>query len=111
VLKVRKLLSASRLQVQQSSIEFNVNSSIDELQSKSELDIERDTAMRWGSRSAGAYVLAELSDDPEDRERWLLAAERYRHESIHHAVLVDDEPNLVKQICVKLEEYRFRVLF
>jgi hypothetical protein len=53
-------------------------------------DIERSTALTWGSRAAAAFAEAQVEPDDKVRLQWLWDGENYRQEAIEHAAMVED---------------------
>lgn len=69
-----------------------------ELLDKSLLDIERATAITWGSRAAASMDLAKQTKTVGERNRRLREAENYRQEALEHAAMTEDIPFLRKLI-------------
>jgi len=82
-----------------------VADAIAEFQQKTERDIERETAIKWGARALAAYHLFEDGYEPD----WLLRAEDHYHEAMEHAALVFDHGETVRQIQLDIEPTRKRV--
>lgn len=78
--------------------ELNVPKALEEVQSKSTEEINRDTAYTWGSRAAACFELAEKANDEKEKDRLLARALDFRHESLEHASLVEDGGKLVGEI-------------
>lgn len=74
---------------------FDVDSAILELKTKSIMDIQKETAYKWASRSIASYKLGNNKD-----------AEEYRHEALEHAALVDDSGGLLKEISSEINKFR-----
>lgn len=72
-----------------------------ELRQKTIIDIERETAIKWGDRAAAAYGLAAKSEG-DRRMQWLNDATNYRQESIEHAAMTGDI-GLLKEITRELD--------
>jgi hypothetical protein len=53
-------------------------------------DIERKTAITWGSRAAAAFAEAQVEPDEKVRLQWLWDGENYRQEALEHAAMVED---------------------
>jgi hypothetical protein len=86
--------------------EAAVGDAIAEFQSKTERDIERETAIRWGARALAAYLLYE-----DNRKRdWLLLGDDYYHEAVEHGALVFDHGETARQIQLQIEPVRKRML-
>jgi len=56
---------------------------LEELQAKTLLTVQYETAITWGGRALAAYAMYSNSGSLQD----LLAAEEYAHESLEHAAL------------------------
>jgi hypothetical protein len=61
-----------------------------ELRKKSLLEIERATAITWGSRAAACYDLAGETKEEATRSARLQEAMNYRQEAIEHAAMTED---------------------
>lgn len=81
---------------------FDARAARREVLSKSEADIERETALKWASRALACYALFEETRAP----KWLLRAEDYRHEALEHAATAGDGGRLVGQVQSRLDEVR-----
>ncbi len=75
-----------------------------ELQHKTLLEIERETAKTWGARAAAAFELASSSSGVQ-RAKWLSDAENYRQESLEHAAMTGDI-KFIEQVLDDLESVR-----
>lgn len=65
---------------------FDLPPAREEMKTKSDVDIEVETAYKWGARSVACYEMFKETDDT----KWLLKAEDYRHETLEHAALAKD---------------------
>jgi len=66
---------------------FDVRGALEEVLTKSEGLIQRETAYKWASRAIACYTLY-----AENQElHWALRAEEYRHEAIEHAAVAEDD--------------------
>ncbi len=72
-----------------------------ELEHKTLLEIERETAETWGARAAAAFEFAAKATG-EKRAHWLADAENYRQESLEHAAMTGDI-RFIEQILNDLE--------
>lgn len=77
-----------------------------EFQSKTEKDIERETAIKWGARALAAYMLFEENFELD----WLLRAEDHYHEAMEHAALIFDHGETARQIQLDIQPARKRAL-
>jgi len=66
---------------------LDTKGAIQEILSKSEGQIQRETAYKWASRAMACYWLYGRSGDMS----WALRAEEYRHEAIEHAAVAEDD--------------------
>jgi hypothetical protein len=83
---------------------FDTSSAMKELKQKSILDIERATAITWGSRASAAFRLAARTPGEEGRH-WLMDGENYRQEALEHAAMTEDLPFL-KRVIAELQQDR-----
>jgi len=81
---------------------FDVATALKEVQTKSDAQIELETALKWGSRSIACYQLYKQTQMPS----WFVRAEDYRHEALEHAALVQDFGASVRSIQSALDRYR-----
>jgi hypothetical protein len=66
---------------------LKINKAKEELKHKSYLEIQRETAWTWASRSAVSYELAIEEKDLHRKVSIFQVAEEYHHEAIEHAAL------------------------
>lgn len=66
---------------------LNVEEAIREVQTKSDKDIETETAYKWASRAIACYLLYKKTGDMQ----FFLRGEEYRHEAIEHGALAGDD--------------------
>jgi hypothetical protein len=85
-------------------MQFDVDAALQELDKKSYQDIQKETAIKWGSRAIAAYLISEKSEEPSESLHWLEMGNEYAHESIEHAALVEDSGALVGEIGSILSE-------
>lgn len=78
-----------------------------ELEKKTLLDIEEETARTWGERAAAAFQIASEKTG-EERTRWVMDAENYRQESLEHAAMTGDM-EFIGKIMKDLDEARREV--
>lgn len=83
---------------------FDVQAALSEVQSKSEADIEKETAVKWGARAVACYLLAKQTG----KLSWLFLAEHYRDEAFEHAALVKDSGSTLAAIQTEVDAYRTR---
>lgn len=65
-----------------------------EVTRKSEVEIERETALKWAARAEACFVQAERTGGAA----WLQRGRDYHHEALEHGALVHDGGRLVGQI-------------
>lgn len=70
-----------------------------EVRTKSDTDIDRETAHKWAGRAVAAFRIASETGDPT----MILRAYDYEHEALEHASLVGDYGKLVGQIQKQIE--------
>lgn len=87
-------------------MELDIETHLNEVQTKSEAEIEYETAQTWASRSAAAYHLVTQVPDLGNKIAWLMRAEDLRHEAVEHSSLADDEGNVLKQLKEVLQPHR-----
>ncbi len=85
---------------------LNVKKALDEVRGKSVEQINAETAWTWGSRAAACYQLASEASNEAEKDKWLMLADDYRHESLEHAALVEDEGKLVGEVSRALNPFR-----
>jgi hypothetical protein len=85
---------------------LNVEKALGEVKGKSEIQINTETAWTWGSRAAASYKLSNETNDPKEKEKWVRLGDAYRHESLEHASLVEDEGKLVGEVYRALAPFR-----
>lgn len=68
-----------------------------EVATKSDRDIERETAQKWTVRAIACYERAAKASGVA-RTKWLMRADDYRHEALEHGALVEDFGKTVAKI-------------
>lgn len=89
---------------------LDVQKALDELKSKSMVDIERSTAQTWGGRAAASYQLAMQSDGMAGRFRHFYEGENYRQEALEHASMAEDGGKLMMQVHDEIDAVRRRAM-
>lgn len=79
---------------------------IKELKQKTQKEIQEQTAITWGNRSAAAFINSKSTGDEQMKLTWFLAGEEYLHESIEHAALMHDDGVFLSKIEKEVEAYR-----
>jgi hypothetical protein len=79
-----------------------------ELKEKSYLEIQKETAWTWASRSAASYDLAIEEKDLCRKVAVFSVAEEFHHEAIEHAALYEDGGALLTEVDKELEPFRER---
>lgn len=67
-------------------MDLDVPTALDEVTSKSDPVIERETSAKWASRAVACYCKFAETGDAE----WLMRAEDYKHEALEHAAMCED---------------------
>jgi hypothetical protein len=80
----------------------------EELKEKSYLDIQKETAWKWASRSAASYELAIEEKDIHRKVAIFQVAEEFYHEAIEHAALYEDCGKLLSELDKELDQYKER---
>lgn len=70
------------------------DTAIAEFQHQTIEDVQRNTAVTWAGRAAGAYHLYVQTG----RMQMLLDAMEYHHEALEHAALVESDPGVLDQV-------------
>lgn len=73
-----------------------------EVRSKTDAQIERETAGKWAARAIACYQ----EHARTGKQSWLLRATSYRDEAIEHAALVGDSGRTVKTIQAEIDRVR-----
>lgn len=73
---------------------LNIKDALQEVLSKSEGQIQRETANKWASRAIACYKLYARTGDL----CWLVRAEEYKHEAVEHAAVADDSLKTLKNL-------------
>jgi hypothetical protein len=81
---------------------FDIESALEEVQSKEEVEIEIETAFKWASRSCACYQLY----DDTDEVKWLLSAASYENEALEHAAMAKDQGSTLKTIEAEIEKHK-----
>jgi hypothetical protein len=82
--------------------EYPIQEALQEVQEKSEEQIEAETATKWAARAMGCFLLFHNSK----QLRWLLQAELMYHEAIEHAAAVKDDGKTVTKILTAMDALR-----
>lgn len=83
-----------------------IKEAMEEIAQKTYVQIQTETAWKWAARAAAAYEMLMLPETEKDKVDWWMEAEEYRHESLEHAALIEDNGNLVQQVQKSLDKYR-----
>jgi hypothetical protein len=73
---------------------LDVESALEEVSSKTDKDIEEETAWKWASRAVACYKNFVATND----KKWLLRVDSYSQEALEHAALVRDGGATVGQV-------------
>ena len=85
---------------------FDIQAALTEVQTKTHVQIERETAYKWASRAIACYILTQQADD-QDPLRWFLDAEDFRHEAVEHAAMSEDNGATLKRVEGEMMPHRF----
>jgi len=85
---------------------LNVEKALGEVKGKTEVMINTETAWTWGSRAAACYKLSNDTNDAKEKEKWVRLGDAYRHESLEHAALAEDDGKLVGEVYKALAPFR-----
>lgn len=85
---------------------LNVEKALGEVKDKTEVQINTETAWTWGSRAAACYKLSNETNDVKEKEKWVRLGDAYRHESLEHAALAEDDGKLVGEVYKALAPFR-----
>src|SRR5688572_20891634 len=86
-------------------VRINVEEGLKELRSKQMIQIERETAIKWGGRAAASFRLAIEAGKLGERVRHLYEGENYRQEALEHASMTEDF-EFMQDIAEQIEEHR-----
>lgn len=65
-----------------------------EVLSKSDTDLEIETAQKWAARAIACFKLYDETSDM----KWILRAESYHQEALEHAALARDDGDTLREI-------------
>lgn len=85
---------------------LNVEKALGEVKDKTEVQINTETAWTWGSRAAACYKLSNETNNAAEKEKWVRLGDAYRHESLEHASLAEDDGKLVGEVSRALAPFR-----
>jgi hypothetical protein len=84
---------------------LKVNEAKEELSKKAYLEIQKETAWKWGSRAAASYELAIEEKDLARKVAIFHIAGEYHHEACEHAALYEDKGKLLVEVETELGPY------
>ena len=87
-------------------MELEVEGAIEEIQSKTNEQIEEETARKWGARACGCYALGIKAEAVGDKLLWLIRGEDFRHEALEHAALIGDRGVFLTELQKTVDEFR-----
>lgn len=90
-------------------IGFDIAEAMKEVKTKTEKQIERETASKWASRAMAVFILAAKEKDPKERCRLLDWGDDLFHEAVEHASLVKDYGKTVGAIQKAVEKYKNKI--
>lgn len=77
---------------------LEVEKAREEILSKTNDQINEETAWTWASRAAAAFVLSKTSETERQREEFRLRGVDLLHEALEHAALVGDDASFLQTI-------------
>ncbi|MEA3189864.1 MAG: hypothetical protein QOD77_446 [Thermoplasmata archaeon] len=89
---------------------LDIQKARDELAGKSMVEIERATALTWGSRAAASFQCSLEARSVHERFRCFYEGENYRQEALEHAAMTEDRGELVGVMHDEIEAIRKRAL-
>ena len=87
---------------------LDIEKGLSELKTKSLVEIERATAITWGSRAVASFQLAMQASGLTQRFRHFNEGETYRQEALEHASMAEDAGKLLLQVHDEIDGYRRR---
>ncbi len=78
-----------------------VDEAVLEVTTKSDLQLEKETAFKWAARAAACFQLYAESEDV----KWLVRGDGYRHEALEHAALACAEGEVVKEVAQAIDGF------
>lgn len=79
---------------------LDIRNAREEVLTKTDADLELETAVKWAGRSIACYKLFDSTNDM----KWLLRAESYYQEALEHAALVRDEGESLREVEAAMTE-------
>lgn len=86
--------------------EIHFEKAVDELQKKTMIDIEWETAQTWGGRAAASFQMACDAADTPTALKHFFQGENFRQEAMEHAAMVEDHGKLVGTVQDEIDEHR-----
>lgn len=88
-------------------VTIDITKSLKEIQSKTHLEIEEDSALSWANRACAAYYLISHGNLlPAEALRRLIEAEEYFGEAVEHAAKFEDMGSLVHQVQIAIKPFQ-----
>lgn len=78
----------------------------EEIEKKSYLEIQKETAWKWASRAAAAFELSIEEKDLKRKVAQYQVAQEFEHEALEHAALYEDSGKLLVQVSKELDPHR-----
>jgi hypothetical protein len=91
-------------------MELDIDSALEELQNKTDKDIERETAYKWSARASAAFILSLNAEDVTAKLNYFIWGEDLFHEAVEHAALYKDGGFLLNDLEFEIEKYRKKAL-
>jgi hypothetical protein len=87
---------------------FDVEAGKKEIQDKSEMQIEMETAINWASRSAASYEMVLSEPDLRSKIERIRNADDFYNEALEHAGSVADNGLFLSKLQPELDQYKKR---
>jgi hypothetical protein len=85
---------------------LDIQAALDELQSRSDSEIEYETSCKWAARAIAAYTLASRAPEPAEQILRFSQGDDARHESYEHGAQVEDGGKLIRYLAGQIETIR-----
>lgn len=88
------------------AIELKVEEALIEILDKGEIEIQKETSLKWAARACAAYAMVLECEATDEKQAWQDFAQELAHEALEHAALVQDHGKLVGAIQSAIEVYK-----
>lgn len=89
---------------------LDIGKAMREITTKTEEQIEQETAITWAARAVACYQLVLRSVDRRQQTLLFSQADDFKHEALEHASLAGDRGQLLNQLATAIEESRNNAL-